>query len=196
MTKDQLKRVKEIFPEVPNDLLDYPTTSFYVYKHWCCMYNIDGEYTMNKWGTSHFYARSKNFEEFMNQLEKTRKEFDREQEKIKRERVARKLLSKILCTKLNKLGFTTEIKEDVRLEHLTINAFFPPPMLSGSIVQIDVWAGRIQAYYMYNIIYDRNEKHENFVEGAVERIAELHKNELKKIISLRSNQETLCEVDQ
>ena len=183
MTKDQLKQVKEIFPEVPDDLLDYPTTSFYVYKHWCCMYSISGEYTMTEWGTSHFYARSENFEEFLNQLKKVRKGFDQEQEKIKRERMVRILLSKIICAKLNKLGFTTEIKEDVRLEHLTLNAFFPPPMLPGSVVQIDVWAGRIQVYYMYNIIYDRNEKHENFVEGAVERIAELHKNELKKFSS-------------
>jgi len=180
MTKDQLKQVKEIFPEIPDDLLDYPTTSFYVFRNWCCMSHINGEYEMNEWGTTNFYARSENFDVFLNQLKEVRKRFDQKEEKRKREKVARNFISKILCTKLNKLGFTTEVHEDDVLEHLTIDAFFPPPLMSGSLAQIDVWVGRVQVYYMYNILFDRREEQGNMVEGAVERIAELQKDELEK----------------
>ena len=174
MNEKQLEQLKAIFPDVPDDLLDYPACSFCAFDKYLGISCNNVEYKVYDWGTSVCLARSKYFKSFLKKLKQLC-------DKMEKEKFKKELATNVLCTMLNEHGFVTEVfkKQDL----LGINAFQPYPLVD--LMQVMIEPDHIQVHNLYRTIYDKKGSPQNLINEAVKTMVEISQKEIDELTSNR-----------
>jgi hypothetical protein len=172
MNEKHLEQLRALFPDVPDDLLDYPSFSFSAFDKYFGMRCKNGDYELYDWGTSVCFARSKYFKSFLKKIKQVR-------DKMEKEKFKKELATNVLCTMLNEHGFATEVFK--KQDRLGINAIQPYPLVG--LMQVMIEPDHIQVYYMYRTIYDKKGSPQNLINEAVEKIVEISKKEMDELTS-------------